>query len=69
MKYTVVLTKDEDGGFDAVIPALPGCRTWGRTKRQAIAHASEAVEGYIEALIKDGEPIPMEVDTASVEVT
>ncbi|MBI2933080.1 MAG: type II toxin-antitoxin system HicB family antitoxin [Planctomycetes bacterium] len=68
MKYTAVLTKDEDGGFDVAVPALPGCRTWGRTKREAIAHAAEAVEAYIESLLKDGDPIPKEVDRAFVEV-
>lgn len=68
MKYTVVLTKDEDGGFDIAVPALPGCHTWGRTKREAIAHATEAIEAYIEALIKDGNPIPKEVDRAIIEV-
>lgn len=68
MKFTVVLTKDEDGGFDVAVPALPGCRSWGRTKRQAVANATEAIEACIESLIKDGEPVPQEVDHTVVTV-
>jgi predicted RNase H-like HicB family nuclease len=68
MEYTVVLTRDEDGGFDVAVPALPGCRSWGRTRRDAIAHVAEAIQAYIESLMKEGDPIPKEVDHAVVKV-
>ena len=68
VKYTVVLTRDEDGGLDVAVPALLGCRTWGRTKREALANASEAIQAYVESLLKDGAPIPHEVESSVVEV-
>ena len=68
MKYTVVLTKDEDGGFDAAVPALPGCRSWGRTRKDALRHAQEAIEAYIESLQKDGDPIPLEIESRTLKV-
>jgi len=60
--YTIkVHPADPDaGGYWVAGPALPGCVTQGETCRQAIAMAHEAIEGYLEALAKRGEPIPEE---------
>lgn len=68
MKYTVVLTKDEDGNYIATVPALQGCHTWGRTRRQAIKNAMEVIEGYVEMLENEGEPIPKDAESLVVEV-
>jgi antitoxin HicB len=51
---------EEDGGYLAFFPALPGCHTWGRTYEEAVNNAEEALTGYLEALQKNGEPIPVE---------
>jgi predicted RNase H-like HicB family nuclease len=64
--YTVILARDEDGGFDVSVPALPGCRTWGRTRREALARATKAIQTYIESLIKDGIAAPEKVEHAVV---
>jgi len=42
------------------VPALPGCVTQGETLEDAIAMARDAIRGYLEALTKDGQPIPEE---------
>ena len=59
--YTIILEPDiEEGGFTVTVPALPGCVTQGETVEQCIERAREAIEGYIESLIADGEPVPEE---------
>lgn len=39
-------------------PALPGLVTEGDTYEEAHDRVKEAIEGYLESLIKDGLPIP-----------
>lgn len=60
--YTVVLVYDEeDKVYNVDVPALPGCNTWGKTKRSAMKNATEAVELYVESLQDCGDPIPREI--------
>jgi predicted RNase H-like HicB family nuclease len=69
LEFTVVLTKDlEDGGFNAVVPALPGCRTFGETKAEAYANALEAIAAYLGSLEAEGDPIPQEVGSRVVGI-
>lgn len=69
MKFTVVLTEDlEDGGYNATVPALPGCRSFGETKREAYRNCLEAMDAYLESLEREGDPIPREVDRRTVEI-
>lgn len=58
--YTVNIKADEEGGFVATVPALPGCVTQGETYDEVIQMAHECIEGFLEALAKAGEPIPTE---------
>lgn len=58
--HTVILTPDETGGYVVTCPALPGLVTEGDTLEEARAMAADAIRCYIEALQKDGEPIPAE---------
>jgi predicted RNase H-like HicB family nuclease len=66
MRYKVVLSRDDEGHWLVSVPALPGCHTWGDTRDEALANASEAIEGYIESLQAAGEPVP--ADDSDVEV-
>ena len=60
-QYTIILDPDEEeGGYTVTVPALPGCVTQGETLEAAIAMARDAIRGYLEALAKDGQPIPEE---------
>lgn len=56
--YTVLFEPAEEGGYVAFCPALPGLVTEGDTYEEARERVMEAIEGYLESLIKDGEPIP-----------
>lgn len=62
MRFTVVLEKDEDGIYVATVPALPGCISDGSTVEEAIANIKEAIQGFIEDMIADGETIPHDID-------
>ena len=48
MKYTVIITKDEDGYYVVNVPALPGCFTQGKTKKEALG------EGYFLKNFQEG---------------
>ncbi len=62
-RYTIILEPDpEEGGYTVTVPALPGCITQGETIEQCIERAREAIAGYIESLISEGEPVPEETE-------
>jgi antitoxin HicB len=58
--YTIELSPLEEGGFSVVVPALPGCVTWGDSFDHAVDMAREAIELWLEELQEHGEPIPEE---------
>ncbi len=58
LTYKIQLVKEEDGGFTAFVPSLPGCITYGEDIDDAIMMAKEAIELYIEELTSRGEAIP-----------
>jgi len=56
--YNIMLRPEPEGGFTAIVPALPGCVTYGRTLPEARKMAKDAISGYIESLKKHQEPVP-----------
>ena len=60
LTYKVKITALREGGYMVSVPKLPGCVTWGKDYDEAVAMASEAIRGFVEALAKAGEPIPVE---------
>ena len=68
LKYTVVLIPEEEGGYSAEVPALPGCYSQGETKEEAISMVKEAIELYLESCKAHGEPIPEETEVESLIV-
>jgi len=63
--FIVVLRPEPEGGFSAIVPALPGCVTYGRTLTEAEEMTKDAVSGYIESLRKHGEPVPLDGEGAA----
>ncbi|HEY3173164.1 MAG TPA: type II toxin-antitoxin system HicB family antitoxin [Thermoanaerobaculia bacterium] len=59
-RYTVILEREEDGGFHAFVPALRGCHRQGSTEEETLANAQEAISAYIESLKAHGELVPAE---------
>lgn len=58
MRYTVILEQEADGGFVAMVPALPGCVSQGDTRELAMANIQEAAELYVEDCVASGDPLP-----------
>jgi antitoxin HicB len=61
--FNVVPRPEPEGGFTAIVPALPGCVTYGRRLPGARKMAKAAISGYIKSLRKRGEPIPTDEET------
>ena len=61
IRYKLVMEQDViEGGYTVTVPGLPGCITEGDTFEEAMANAHEAIIGYLEALEKEGLPLPQE---------
>ncbi|MDP7288038.1 MAG: type II toxin-antitoxin system HicB family antitoxin [Phycisphaerae bacterium] len=50
MKLCVRVVKNEDGGFTAICPSLPGCSVHASTRQEACERLDEAIRGYIAAV-------------------
>ena len=58
--YTVLLEKEQHGGYHAFCPVLKGCHSQGDSFEETIENITEAIELYIESLIADNQPVPKE---------
>jgi len=53
-----VFWSDDDEGFIAIAPDLPGCSAWGANDGEAIAELRQAIVAWIEAASAAGNAIP-----------
>lgn len=61
LKYSISIRwSDEDGGFIAASPELPGLSAYGENQAKALAELKIAAQAYLRALRKSGRPIPSE---------
>ena len=60
MKLTVILQPEADGGYSAIVPALPGVVTQGDTMDETLANVEEAVLLSLEVRSELGLPGPHE---------
>lgn len=58
LHYNVIFQPEPEGGFTVIVPALPGCISYGATIEEAKQMAIDAVKGYVASLKKHDEPIP-----------
>jgi antitoxin HicB len=65
-RFTVVLQREEDGGFSVSVPSLVGCYTQGETFEDAIMNARDAIEGHVASLIAHGFEVPVEIEPGIV---
>ena len=49
MKLTVVLEKQDEGGFTVFVPSLHGCISQGETRKEALKNIKEAIDLYLES--------------------
>jgi antitoxin HicB len=52
------LSSVEGGGFLALVPELPGCKSDGETPQQALENAYDAIVCWMEAAEEMGRTIP-----------
>lgn len=57
MRYPARITR-EDGSFVVVFPDCPGCQTQTNRESELLATAQEALEGWIETGLQEGDAIP-----------
>ena len=55
--FEVIIERDEDGGYIAEVPSLPGCHTQGDSPEELKKNIKEAILLYIETI---GARIPPE---------
>ncbi len=53
-----IFYSEEDEGYIAVVPELPGCSAFGETEEEALKEIKAAIELWIEAAKKEGREIP-----------
>lgn len=59
MLYTAIVEiGNDETAWGVKVPDIKGCYSAGDTLEEALANAREAIEGHLEILAEDGEPIP-----------
>ena len=67
MRYPIeVFWSDEDEGYIAVAPDLPGASAWGKTEAEAITELHTVIDLWLKAARKTGIPVPKPSDRADV---
>ncbi len=70
--FKVEINQDADGRWNAVVPSLRACYTWGETREEALLYIQDAVRCAVEDMIAHGEPIPKDaqvIDSPVATVT
>ncbi len=68
-RFTINLHPQPEGGFTVLVPALPEVVTEGDTREEALANAREAIELVLDMYRADGQAIPEDVATETVQLT
>lgn len=63
LKYNVIFYPEPEGGYTAVVPALPGCVTYGEDLKEAKKMALEAIHAYTQSLKKHNDSIPSDEES------
>ena len=62
--FTAILLPERDpdfpGYYNALVPALPGCVSYGANKEEALRNIREAIQAYVEDLEAEGERVPQD---------
>jgi predicted RNase H-like HicB family nuclease len=67
--YPAVFTPDfDEGGFTVAFPDLKGCYTEGNTANEAFEMAQEAMKGYVEMCLENGETLPKPTEPQTIPI-
>jgi predicted RNase H-like HicB family nuclease len=66
MKFTITMSRDEDGIFIAECPSIPGCVSQGKTEEEAQLNIQDAIKQSLEVRAELG--MPLTIATRQIEV-
>lgn len=66
--YKVIIEPQEEGGYTAYVPKLPGCVSEGESYHETLANIKEAIELYVEVLEERQQKLILD-DTHIAEVS
>ncbi len=66
--YRVIYERLAEGGFQVIVPALPGIVTYGRSVEEAREMATDAIACHLQGLLKDNEEIPIDPFTSETPI-
>ena len=69
MKYTVILEKEEEGGYSVQCLELPGAISQGDTKEDALANIKEAIGLVLEVINEEARELANFAEVSAVEVS
>ena len=69
MKYTIILEKEEEGGYSAQCLELPGAISQGETKEDALRNIKEAIEAVLEVLNQELQGLRAIAEISTVDVS
>ena len=68
LKLTVILRKEEEGGYSAQCLELPGAISEGETRKETLANIREAIEGYLETFPEELNPLKRKRELVQITV-
>jgi predicted RNase H-like HicB family nuclease len=71
MRYIAFVHKEPDSVYGVSFPDFPGCISMGETLDEALANASQALQGHVQMIEADGEtvPLPRSLDAIQTDVS
>lgn len=60
--FNIYLRPESEGGYTVIVPALPGCVTYGKTVADARTMAKDAIGGYLANMADHGEVFVADTD-------
>lgn len=63
-RYTVLIQRDPEEArevYNATVPALPGCLSWGNSVAEAVKNIQEAIDLYVGVMLDEGQKLPRDV--------
>ena len=66
MKFTITISRDEDGMFISECPSIPGCISQGKTEEEAQLNIQDAIKQTLDVRAELG--MPLTISTKQIEV-
>ena len=63
LQLNIIFRPEPEGGFTVLVPALPGCISYGKDLKEAKEMAIDAISGYLVSLRKRREAIPSDEES------